>query len=128
MDGALASEMLPTADRNIDIKRIEFHPATDPTDALGSQKRRMLTKFEEHLMNQRGRLERVPGCLRRQFCLRDRPKLVIDLFGQFVRRRRWRRGGGLRPWVLHSRSITASCGNDLALVGYPAGLQNRVVV
>jgi hypothetical protein len=36
VDGAVPREMLPPADCGIDIKRIEFHPATDPADALSS--------------------------------------------------------------------------------------------
>src|SRR6266852_5782473 len=40
VDRALPGEMLPPADCGIDIKRIEFHRATDPADALGSQQRR----------------------------------------------------------------------------------------
>ena len=40
VDGAVPGEMLPTANRGIDIKRIEFHSATDAADALGCQQRR----------------------------------------------------------------------------------------
>src|SRR5207302_10822072 len=40
VDGAAASEALPTADRGIDIQRIELHAAADPADALGGQQRR----------------------------------------------------------------------------------------
>ena len=40
VDGAVPGKMLPSANRGIDIKRIEFHPATDPADTLGSQQRR----------------------------------------------------------------------------------------
>ena len=44
VDGAAAGELLPTPDRRIDVKRIELHRATTPTDAIGSNQRRAAAK------------------------------------------------------------------------------------
>src|SRR4051812_45142349 len=40
VDGAVSGEALPSADRGIDIERIELDPATGPADAFGGQQRR----------------------------------------------------------------------------------------
>jgi hypothetical protein len=37
VDGKVASEPLPPADRGVDVKRIEFDPVADAADAFGSE-------------------------------------------------------------------------------------------